>query len=64
LQHQFLQDGNHPFSDVLSSDFIEQALTTLQAGWVGCCDTPLVTLCVFLSQVLSEPSNMTENPDK
>src|SRR5271169_3813742 len=53
LQHQFLQDGNLPFSDVLSSELIEQALTALQVGLVDCVYTPLVTLCVFLGQVLS-----------
>lgn len=53
LQHQFLQDGNLPFSDILSTDLIEQALTALKVGWVDCVYTPLVTLCVFLGQVLS-----------
>ena len=53
LQHQFLQDGNLPFSDILSSGLIEQALTALQVGLVDCVYTPLVTLCVFLGQVLS-----------
>ena len=53
LQHQFLQDDNLPFSDVLSTDSIEQALTALQVGWVDCIYTPLITLCVFLGQVLS-----------
>src|SRR5258708_4527861 len=53
LQQQFLQDGNLPFSDILSTDLIEQALTALQVGLVDCVYTPLVTLCVFLGQVLS-----------
>src|SRR6202162_941723 len=53
LQHQFLQDGNLPFSDILSSELIEQALTALQVGLVDCIYTPLVILCVFLGQVLS-----------
>jgi hypothetical protein len=53
LQHQFLQDGNLPFSDILSTGLIEQALTALQVGFVDCVYTPLVTLCVFLGQVLS-----------
>ena len=53
LQHQFLQDGNLPFSDILSTGLIEQALTALQVGLVDCVYTPLVTLCVFLGQVLS-----------
>lgn len=53
FQQQFLQDGNLPFSDVLSSELIEQLLTALQVGWIDCIYTPLVTLRVFLGQVLS-----------
>jgi hypothetical protein len=53
LQRQFLQDGNLPFSDILSTKLIEHALTALQVGLVDCVYTPLVTLCVFLGQVLS-----------
>lgn len=53
LQHQFLQDGNLPFSDILSTELIERTLTALQVGLVDCVYTPLVTLCVFLGQVLS-----------
>ena len=53
LQQQFLQDGNLPFSDILSTELIQQALTALQVGLVDCVYTPLVTLCVFLGQVLS-----------
>jgi hypothetical protein len=53
LQQQFLQDGNLPFSDILSTELIEQAVTALQVGLIDCVYTPLVTLCVFLGQVLS-----------
>jgi hypothetical protein len=53
LQHQFLQDGNLPFSDILSTELIQQALTALQVGWIDRIYSPLVTLCVFLGQVLS-----------
>ena len=53
LQRQFLQDGDLPFSDILSTQLIEQALTALQVGWVDRVYAPLVTLCVFLGQVLS-----------
>ncbi len=53
LQQQFLQDGNLPFGDILSTGLIEQALTALQVGLVDCVYTPLVTLRVFLGQVLS-----------
>lgn len=53
FQKQFLQDGSLPFSDILSVDFIEQALTALQVCWVDRVYTPLVTLCVFLGQAMS-----------
>ncbi len=53
LQQQYLQDGNLPFSDILSAELIEQTLTALQVGWIDRIFTPLVTLCVFLGQVLS-----------
>ena len=53
LQQQFLQDGILPFSDILSAELIQQALTALKVGWVDCVYTPLVTVCVFLGQVLS-----------
>lgn len=53
LRQQFLQDGSLPFSDILSSELIEQALTALQVCWLDRIYTPLVTLCVFLGQVLS-----------
>ncbi|MBA4104823.1 MAG: IS4 family transposase [Pirellula sp.] len=52
-RRQFLQDGDLPFTDVLSDEVIAQALT---ATGVVCLDriySPLVTLWVFLGQVLS-----------
>jgi hypothetical protein len=57
LQQQYLQEGNLPFSDVLSTELIEQATTALRVAWVDCIYTPLVTLCVFLGQVLSADSS-------
>jgi hypothetical protein len=54
LQRQFLQDGDLPFTDVLTLKTISQALTTAEVVWNDCIYTPLVTLWVFLSQVLSE----------
>ena len=36
LQHQFLQDGNLPFSDILSTELIQQALTALQVVLIDC----------------------------
>ena len=54
LQRQFLQDGDLPFTDVLSAETISQALTTAEVAWNDRIYTPLVTLWVFLSQVLSQ----------
>lgn len=53
LRRQFLQDNGLPFSDVLSKEIVEQALTTLRVVWNDGIYTPLVTLWVFLGQVLS-----------
>ena len=54
LQRQFLQDGNLPFTDVLSSSVVSQALTAAGVAWNERMYTPMVTLWVFLSQVLSQ----------
>lgn len=54
LQRQFLQDGDLPFTDVLSADIVSQALTAANVVWKERVYTPLVTLWVFLSQVLSQ----------
>ena len=53
LRHQFLQDGDLPFSDVLSEGIILQALTAIDVRWLDRIYSPLVTLWVFLGQVLS-----------
>ncbi len=53
LRRQFLQDGDLPFSNVLSEEIVEQALTAVNVVWNDCIYTPLVTLWVFLNQVLS-----------
>src|SRR5499426_3195322 len=56
LRRQFLQDGDLPFTDVLTEGVIERALATL-TGWLDRIFSPLVTLWVFLGQVLSaDPS--------
>ena len=52
LRHQFLQDGELPFTNVLTEGVIAQALTAL-GGWLDRIFSPLVTLWVFLGQVLS-----------
>jgi hypothetical protein len=56
LRRQFLQDGDLPFTHVLTEQSIAQALTAL-SGWLDRIFSPLVTLWVFLGQVLSaDPS--------
>jgi hypothetical protein len=52
LRRQFLQDGGLPFADVLTEDTLAQALATV-GGWLDRIFSPLVTLAVFLGQVLS-----------
>ncbi|MEM9412104.1 MAG: IS4 family transposase [Planctomycetota bacterium] len=53
LRRQFLQDGELPFCDVLSVQIVQQALTAADVVWNDRIYTPMVTLWVFLSQVLS-----------
>ncbi|MGI9326099.1 MAG: IS4 family transposase [Pseudomonadales bacterium] len=43
-----------PFTDVLSTEVVSQALTSAEVVWKDRIYTPLITLWVFLSQVLSE----------
>jgi hypothetical protein len=52
LRRQFLQDSDLPFTNVLTEELIAQALTALR-GWLDRIFSPLVTLWVFLGQVLS-----------
>jgi hypothetical protein len=52
LRRQFLQDGDLPFTNVLTEQVIAQALATL-TSWLDRIFSPLVTLWVFLGQVLS-----------
>jgi hypothetical protein len=53
LRHQFLQDGDLPFNNVLSVKLIEQALIASGIPWKDRIYSPLVTLWLFLGQVLS-----------
>ena len=53
LKRQFLQDGGLPFTDVLSRETVDQALDTIEFAWNERIYTPLVTLWIFLGQVLS-----------
>src|SRR3954452_22200328 len=52
LRRQFLQDGDLPFTNVLTQEVLEHALAAL-GGWLDRVFSPLVTLWVFLGQVLS-----------
>jgi hypothetical protein len=53
LRRQFVQDNSLPFCDVLSEDLLKQTLTAIGIFWIERIFSPLVTLWVFLSQVLS-----------
>src|SRR5215203_1406746 len=52
LRRQFLQDRGLPFTTVLTEDVIAHAMATL-GNWLDRVFPPLVTLWVFLGQVLS-----------
>src|SRR5262245_9726544 len=52
LRRQFLQDGDLPFTNVLTEGVISQALAAV-TGWLDRIFSPLVTLWVFLGQVLA-----------
>jgi len=53
LRRQFLQDGDLPFSNLLSGEIVEQALTAVSFVWNDRIYSPIVTLWVFLGQVMS-----------
>src|SRR5918993_214342 len=53
LRCQFLQDGLLAFSDILTDDCVRQAMNAVEGVWKDRIYTPLVTLGVFLNQVLS-----------
>jgi len=53
LRRQYLQDGDLPFTNVFSEQVVARALTAIQAFWLDRIYSPLVTLWVFLGQVLS-----------
>ncbi|MHC4877103.1 MAG: IS4 family transposase [Planctomycetota bacterium] len=53
LRRQFLQDGELPFTEVLTESGIRQALVDCGVVWKDRIYTPVTTLWVFLSQVLS-----------
>jgi hypothetical protein len=53
LRRQFAQVDALPFSDILTEELVAQALAEVGASWIDRIFSPLVTLWVFLSQVLS-----------
>ena len=53
LRQQFLQQDGLPFADVLSWSGLEAALREVRPGWKDRIFTPLITLWVFLGQVLN-----------
>lgn len=53
LKRQFLQEGKLPFTEVLSANGISQVLEAIKVCWNDRIFSPLVTLWVFLGQVLS-----------
>jgi hypothetical protein len=53
LRRQFLQEGNLPFTGILSTDIFKQAQEAIGTGWKDRVFTPVMTLWVFLCQVLS-----------
>jgi hypothetical protein len=53
LRQEFLQDGQLPLTDVLTEEGLEEALQEIKAPWKDRIFTPLVTLWVFLGQVLA-----------
>src|SRR3954462_7067880 len=52
LRRQFLQDGGLPFTDVLTDEVLADAPAAV-GGWLDRIFSPLVTLWVFLGQVLN-----------
>ena len=52
LRRQFLQDGDLPFTDVLTEGVIAHARASV-GEWLDRIFSPLVTLWVFLGQVLT-----------
>ena len=53
LRDQFLQDSELPFGNILSAELVTQAMTAVDLQWNDRIYTPLVTLRMFLGQVIS-----------
>lgn len=54
LQRQFLQNGDLPLSNTLSKETIVEVLRAVNVCWLDRIYTPLITLWVFLNQVMSQ----------
>ena len=54
LRRQFLQDGDMPFCNILSEQIVSKAVTAIETCWLDRIYPPLITLWVFLGQVLSQ----------
>jgi len=54
LRRQFLQDGDLQFYNILSEQIVSKAVTAIEACWLDRIYPPLITLWVFLGQVLSQ----------
>lgn len=54
LRQQFLQDGDLPFCNTLSEQTVAEALKAIETCFLDRIYSPLVTLWVFLGQVLSQ----------
>jgi hypothetical protein len=52
LRQQFLQEGRLPFTEILSAECVTEVLEKIELCWNDSIYTPLVTLWVFLGQVL------------
>src|SRR6188768_2661777 len=53
LKQQYVQDGALAFGDILTDDFVRQAMAAVEGVWEDRIYTPVMTLWIFLSQVLS-----------
>jgi len=53
FRRRFLQEGELPFTNLLNEVTVAQALTNAEVHWLDRVYSPLVTLWVFLGQVLS-----------
>ena len=54
LRRQFLQDSELPFCNILSEQIVSKAVTAIETCWLDRIYPPLITLWVFLGQVLSQ----------